>query len=113
MSIWPITATEVKPFGQRLAIEVFHHQEVDAVLTPDIVQRANVRMAQRGDGAGFAVEALAELRVAGGVREQDFDRDGAFQAGVASFVNFPHSASATGQLDLVRAEPRANRKDHL
>src|SRR5438093_7940981 len=33
--------------GQRLAFQVLHHQEVDAVLAADIVNKADVRMAQR------------------------------------------------------------------
>jgi len=43
--------------GERRALDVLHHQIVEA----DVVQRADVRMIQRGDGAGFPLEALAEL----------------------------------------------------
>jgi len=32
-----------------------------------VVERADVRMAQAGDGLGFALEALADLRAAGKV----------------------------------------------
>ena len=51
------------PRGQRLAFQVLHHQEVDAVLVADVVQRADVRMVQRGDGLRFALEALLHLGV--------------------------------------------------
>ena len=34
----------LEPLGQRVALQVFHHQEVDAVLAPDVVERANVRV---------------------------------------------------------------------
>ena len=34
-----------------------------AVLLADVVERADVRMVELGDGARFALEALAELRI--------------------------------------------------
>ena len=46
-----------KPRRQRLAFEVFHHQEVDALVAADVVQGADVRMVQRRDGARLALEA--------------------------------------------------------
>ena len=33
------------------------------VMTPDVVQRADVRMVECGDGARFAFEAFARLRI--------------------------------------------------
>ena len=38
-----------QPVRERLAFEILHHQEVDAILVADVVQRADVRMIQRGD----------------------------------------------------------------
>jgi len=35
-------------------------ETIDSVLVTDIVERAGVRMVQRGDGARLALEALAE-----------------------------------------------------
>jgi len=40
-----------------------HHQIVDAVLASHVVQRADVRMVQTGDGLGFAFEALLADRI--------------------------------------------------
>ena len=53
-----------QPLGQRLAFEVLHHQEIDAVVVADVEQRADVGMAERRDGPGFAREALLRLGVA-------------------------------------------------
>ena len=53
-----------QPIGQRLAFEVLHHQEVDAVLMADVEQRADAGMAECRDGAGLAREALLGLLVA-------------------------------------------------
>ena len=44
---------------QRLTFEAFHHQEVDVVMTPDVIERADVRVRQRGNCPGFAREPRA------------------------------------------------------
>ena len=54
----------------RLALDLLEHQEVDAVLSPDVVQRADVRMIERGDGARFTLEACPRLGRAGEVRRR-------------------------------------------
>ena len=48
--------------GERLAIEQLHHEVVHAVLVPDVVDGADVRVVQRGDGARFALEPDAAFR---------------------------------------------------
>ncbi len=48
--------TTREAIGQRLAVEQLHHEEVHAVLMPDVVDGADVRVVQRGDGARFALE---------------------------------------------------------
>ena len=50
-----------EPGRQGLSLQVLHHQEVDAVLVADIVQRTNVRMIQRSNGSGFALEAFTKI----------------------------------------------------
>ena len=55
-------------------------------------------MVQRGDGAGFAVEAFCELLLC------HFDGDDAVEAGVAGAVDFAHSAGADEGEDFVGAE---------
>ena len=49
--------------GERPALDQFHHQVLGSILIADIVQGADVRMVQARDGARFAIEAAAELRV--------------------------------------------------
>ena len=48
-------------FGECLPFEILQHEEVDAVLMPDVEQRADVRMIERRDRARLAVEAVAQL----------------------------------------------------
>ena len=69
--------------GERLALEMLHHQEVDAVLAADVVERADVRVVQRGDRAGLALEAFADVGIAGERGREDLDGDRAIEARVA------------------------------
>ena len=94
----------LQAFSQRLPFEVLHDEVVDAVLLTNIMERADMRVIQRRDGAGFALEAFAELRIRCNVRGQDFDRDGAIEASVAGFVDFTHAPRTNGREDLVGAE---------
>jgi hypothetical protein len=50
-----------QPVGKRLAFQVFHYEEVDIVLTPDIVEAADVRMIQAGYGSRLALKPLPSL----------------------------------------------------
>ena len=50
---------------QRLAFEMLHHQEVDALVAADVVQRADVGMIQRRDGPRLALEPIAGSPVVG------------------------------------------------
>ena len=50
-----------QPIGQRFALEILHDEELHVFLEPDVVERADVRMVQRGDRAHLALEALAAM----------------------------------------------------
>ena len=80
--------------GQRLTLDQLHHQVVRA----HIVERADVRMVQGRDGAGFAGESCAEAFLA------HLDRHGAVQPGVAGAEDAAHAARAEECLDLVRTQ---------
>jgi hypothetical protein len=47
---------------------------------PTVMQGADVGVVQRGNGTGFALEALPGLGIGRKMRRQDLDRDGAIQA---------------------------------
>ena len=79
------------PVTQGLAFQVLHHQEVHALLLADVVQRANVRMRQLGDGAGLALEALVQVREVGKPGREDLDGDGAVEACVPGPVDLAHA----------------------
>ncbi len=59
----PAAAALLQPLGERLAREVLHHEEGRAVVLADVVQGADVWVAQAGDGPGLALEPGAAVRV--------------------------------------------------
>ena len=98
--------------GQRLALQVLHHQEVHAVLVPHVMEGADVGMVQAGDRLGFALESLLQLRVRRDMLGEDFDGDRAVQAGVAGLVHLAHAASPEGGDDRIRTKPNAGGQGH-
>src|SRR5438105_3539784 len=78
----------------------------------DVVQRADVRMIQRGDRVGFALEALAMLGVHRQIWREHFDGDVAVQARIARAIDFAHPARAERREDFVWAEARAGGQRH-
>ena len=81
--------TAAQPVGETLAFEKLHHQVVEAILMTDIEERADMGMGQRGDGARFAIEALARGRRH---FRQDLDRYGSIEARVARAIDLAHPA---------------------
>ena len=62
---------------------------------------------EAGDRAGFALEALGEADAG------YFDGYGAFEAGVAGFVDFAHASCAEHGDDFVRPQPRLTCHGHI
>ena len=44
--------------GQRLSFEAFHYEEMDPVLTANIMEHTDVRVVHTGNDFGFAFETL-------------------------------------------------------
>ena len=82
------------------------------ILLADVVQGADVRVVQAGDGLGFPLEALAEIGIVGDMRQEHLDGDGAIQPGVGSFVDFSHAPSAEGGLDFLGTESCTGSQTH-
>ena len=102
-----------QPVGERRALEVLHDEIgrgfAVARLAPDIVQRADVRVAERRDHPGFTLEALAPLGICRERLREHLDRDGAVQTGVECPVNLAHAAGADERHDFVGTEASAGR----
>ena len=101
-----------EPCAQRLSLQVLHHEEVGALVVPDVVQRADVRVRKERDGTRLALEPLSHRRAGGFTAEDHFDRDNAVQARVTGAVDLAHAACAKRGDDLVGAEASAGSKDH-
>ena len=80
---------------------IFHHQKINAVLVASVVERADVRMIQAGDGLCFALEALAQFGAVSEMSGQHLDRDDSIEAGIARFINLAHSARTDRGEDFV------------
>jgi hypothetical protein len=87
-------------------------QELDALVLPNVVQGADVRVVERGYSTRLALKPLAEAGITGDVRQKDLYSDEAIETSVASFVDLAHATCADVGQDLVRAEPRARGEGH-
>ena len=91
----------VDPFLESLAFQVLHHQERPALVAVDIVERADVRMVQRGDGARLALKALHCRPVRGHGLRQKLHRHRAPQARILGLINDAHAAATQHREDPV------------
>jgi len=63
-------------------------------------------------GAGFALEPIAELRIGGEPFGEYFDRDRAIQPRVPRFVDLAHPSAAQQRQDFIRAEMSTGGQRH-
>ena len=98
---WRSCASRV---GERLALDELEDQEPDAVGLLEAVDRADVRMIQRGEHARLALEAREPVGVARERARQDLDRDVAPELRVARAVHLAHAAGAEQRLQVIAAE---------
>ena len=115
------TAREAR--GQRFPFEILEHEKTDRVgdgdrrartgaslvrawRVADVIQSADVRVIERRDRARFTVETVAQRRVGGELRRQDFDCDAAIKARVARAIHLAHAARPDERHDFIGAESR-------
>jgi hypothetical protein len=82
-------------------------------LMTDVVQHADVRMIQAGDGFRFTLEALFAYWIGGKLRRQNLDRHSALKAHVPRTVDLAHAARAQRRKDFIRPEATARVQRHL
>ena len=88
--------------GERLSFEELHDEKGHAVELADVVNRADVRMGDARDGAGFALKPF-ELRPGRARRRQDLDRNRAIELRVPGMVDLAHAAGAERGKDFISA----------
>jgi len=105
-----------QPLRQRLTLQVLHPQEIDAVILTDVVESADMRMIQRGDGAGFALKPRDQagplFRALPQIRAEHLESDGAIQTAISRAVHFAHTAGAKQSGDFVRPQSGSVGKRH-
>jgi len=102
----------IEEFAKGSPFEELEHQEIDAVVVADVVESANIRMRDLGDGASLVFEALAMFGVAGESLRENFEGHRAAETDVASAVDFSHAAGSERREDFVRAKPGTGRERH-
>src|ERR1700722_16592460 len=90
--------------AERMSFEKFREEVGRAVVFADVVDGEDVWMVQRGDGAGFLLEAAEAVGVFRKSFREDFDGYVAAEAGVFCTEDFAHSASADWGDNFVGAE---------
>ena len=90
--------------AKALPLQVLLHDEMDAVLMPDIEHRGDMRMTERRRRARLALEPTEAVRIVSELLGQDLDRDLPAQACVGSEIDGTHAALAELVTDFVGSE---------
>src|SRR4029453_9810167 len=98
--------------AQRLALEQFHHCERNALLGTGIMERKNVRMGQRGDGLGFAIEPRQSFGSARAEFGKNLYRNFSLEPRIARSVDLAHAAGPERSDDFVASQPGASLEGH-
>ena len=98
--------------GERLAVDQLEYQGADAVVLLEAVDRADVRMIERGEDARFATEARQSFGVLRQKRRQDLDGNVALQPGVARAIHLAHAAGPDVRINAVWSQLPADQVGH-
>jgi hypothetical protein len=93
---------------ERLALDQFHGEELQAAVVFEAVDRGDVSMLQTGEQSCFALEACNPLGIARHLFGQDLDCDLAAQLCVTGAIDLTHAALAQLRGDLVVTEGLAD-----
>ena len=91
--------------GQRWPFDELHDESRRDVAAFETIDRGDVRMVQRGEHLGLALEAGETLRIGRDRFRQNLDRDGALQVGVGGPIHLSHATGAERRGYFIRAEP--------
>ena len=78
---------------ERLPLQQLHGDEVLTVRFVDLVDRADIRVIQRGGREGFPLEAFTSSRIVLHFYWQEFQRNMAVQLEIFRFVDHTHAAA--------------------
>jgi len=104
--------TAGKPVGERLSLDELHHQEMTAVVLVHAVEGADVRVVQRSQRLGFALEASNAIDVGRDGLRQHLDSDIAPEFRVAGAIHLAHSAGTDRDVDDIGAKSCSRSEGH-
>ena len=100
------------PVAEGLALEELRDGVGDAVVPAEVEDREDVRVGQRRDGLGFALEPGEGVRVRGHGFGKHLDGDLPIELGIPRPIHLSHPACAERREDFVGTEPRAVNERH-
>ena len=101
-----------QPPPECLALQQLGDEVPHAVVRADVVNREDVRVRERGNRAGLALEPRERVGIAGKIRRDRLHRDVAAQARIAGAIHLAHPARAQQRDDLIGTERRARLDTH-
>ena len=93
----------VEQIGERLALDVLHHEIGRALVDAEVDQRHAVGVVQPRRRARLALEAIDDARLVGEHRVQELDDDGTPDADALAFVDDAHAAFGEQRQDAIAA----------
>jgi hypothetical protein len=99
-----------KPIGERFTFQVFEHQLIEIAVAAEVVNRADMRIVQRGDGARLAFKTASRFRISRA--RQNFDGNGPLQSRVARTIHVGHATGTQRPHDFVWTQACASLKRH-
>jgi hypothetical protein len=96
-----------QPLAHRLPLEQLHRRVGSAADRTEVMNGEDVRMRERGDRLGLALETGKPFGVARKQVREDLDRNVAIEPRIARTIDLAHAPGADGRLDDVRTEARA------
>ena len=105
---WDRTAAET--YCEVLAGHQFHHERDGRVGQP--VDLRDIRMIERRERRGFALEPREPIGIAGEEVRQDLERDVALQPRIARAVDLAHAAGANRVQHFVGPDHGTTRQTH-
>ena len=89
---------------QRRALEVLHGDERSSVLLADVVDGADMWMAERRSGSGFTLKAAQRFGIARQISGDELERHGTVKPRILGLVDHAHPAAAELADDAVVRE---------
>ena len=95
-----------------VTLDEFHHEPSDAIALLQAVDGAMLRMIQRGEDFGFALESRQPLWVCRKASGRTLIATCRFKVGISRAIHLTHAADADLGGDFIRAEAGASSESH-